>query len=300
MITVPFRLGFFVFAGWRSARERSREGRGLSRADQIENRMWALAHEGCSNSLATSLVPSKSKIRHRHRAACALTLMCVLVPAARARQQTSTGDSTATKKPATNTATTPHKTTTGKTTTTTSSTTKSSATTSKTHTASSGKRSSRKKSVMVRGQKKIDAERAQKIQQALIREHYLTGEPTGTWNQSSEDAMRRYQADHGWQTKEVPDSRALIKLGLGPSNDHLLNPESAMTSGTTSGMTSGLAARQAPSSVPASHSAAPESHTTNNPTAPADPKPAGLKPADPSPADPRPATTPGPDPQHPQ
>jgi hypothetical protein len=27
----------------------------------------------------------------------------------------------------------------------------------------------------------------------------------------------------------VPDSRALIKLGLGPDHQHLLNPESAMT-----------------------------------------------------------------------
>lgn len=81
----------------------------------------------------------------------------------------------------------------------------------------------------MRGQKKIDPERARSIQEALIREHYLTGEPTGTWNQASEDAMRRYQEDHGWQAKEVPDSRALIKLGLGPSKDHLLNPESAMT-----------------------------------------------------------------------
>jgi Putative peptidoglycan binding domain len=93
----------------------------------------------------------------------------------------------------------------------------------------SAKRSRRKKSKRVRGQQKIDSERATAIQQALIREHYLTGTATGTWNQASEDAMRRYQGDHGWQTKEVPDSRALIKLGLGPSKDHLLNPESAMT-----------------------------------------------------------------------
>jgi hypothetical protein len=82
--------------------------------------------------------------------------------------------------------------------------------------------------VRARGQQKIDSERATSIQQALIREHYLSGEATGTWNQASEDAMRKYQADHGWQSKEVPDSRALIKLGLGPSNDHLLNPQSAM------------------------------------------------------------------------
>jgi hypothetical protein len=89
----------------------------------------------------------------------------------------------------------------------------------------------KKRTARVRGQKEIDADRAQAIQEALIREHYLNGQATGTWNQASEDAMRRYQADHGWQSKTVPDSRALIKLGLGPSHDHLLNPESAMTTG---------------------------------------------------------------------
>lgn len=92
-------------------------------------------------------------------------------------------------------------------------------------------KSRKKKSARTRGQQKIDSERAQSIQEALIREHYLSGEATGTWNQASEDAMRRYQSDHGWQSKTVPDARALIKLGLGPSHDHLLNPESAMTTG---------------------------------------------------------------------
>lgn len=80
-----------------------------------------------------------------------------------------------------------------------------------------------------KGQQKIDAERTHQIQEALIRQHYLTGEPTGKWDASTEDALRRFQADHGWQNKTVPDSRALIKLGLGPNHDHLLNPESAMT-----------------------------------------------------------------------
>ena len=95
--------------------------------------------------------------------------------------------------------------------------------------SASGKRSSKKKSARARGQQKIDGERAQAIQEALIRQHYLSGEATGTWNPASEEAMRRYQADHGWQSKTVPDSRALISLGLGPSKDHLLNPDSAMT-----------------------------------------------------------------------
>jgi hypothetical protein len=111
-------------------------------------------------------------------------------------------------------------------------------------------KSSRKTKVgRARGQQKIDGERATSIQQALIREHYLTGEPTGTWNQASEDAMRRYQGDHSWQTKQVPDSRALIKLGLGPSNDHLLNPESAMTTGPD--------APRSESPAPASRAASP-------------------------------------------
>jgi hypothetical protein len=42
--------------------------------------------------------------------------------------------------------------------------------------------------------------------------------------------MQRYQADNNWQSKTTPDARALIKLGLGPDHQHLLNPESAMTS----------------------------------------------------------------------
>jgi hypothetical protein len=174
------------------------------------------------------------------RAGCALLLACACVSAAGARQS-SAGDA-AVKAPtsATTTATQHPKTPAGAaapaSTTTKSTATKSISKTSaskkpasNTRTASTGKRSSRKKPVRARGQQKIDSERAQAIQEALIREHYLSGQATGIWNQASEEAMRRYQADHGWQSKEVPDSRALIKLGLGPSKDHLLNPESAMT-----------------------------------------------------------------------
>jgi Putative peptidoglycan binding domain len=152
-----------------------------------------------------------------------LTLtICACVSMA-ALGQSSTGD--ATEKEKKQTAPPAHHTTTAKAPASSASATKSMG---KAHTNSTGKHS-RKKSAHARGQQKIDSERAQAIQEALIREHYLSGEATGTWNQASEDAMRRYQADHGWQSKTVPDSRALIKLGLGPSKDHLLNPESAMT-----------------------------------------------------------------------
>lgn len=92
------------------------------------------------------------------------------------------------------------------------------------------KRSSHAKASWRRGQQTIRPDRAQEIQDALVREHYLKGEPSGVWDSATQTAMQRYQADHGWQTKTVPDSRALIGLGLGPDHEHLLNPESAMTS----------------------------------------------------------------------
>jgi peptidoglycan hydrolase-like protein with peptidoglycan-binding domain len=66
------------------------------------------------------------------------------------------------------------------------------------------------------GQRGIEPDRAKEIQDALIREHYLTGPASGQWDSTTEAAMQKYQADHGWQTKLTPDSRALIKLGLGP------------------------------------------------------------------------------------
>lgn len=78
------------------------------------------------------------------------------------------------------------------------------------------------------GQRTIGEERTREIQSALIREHYLTGEPTGVWDAESKDAMTRFQAANGWQSKVTPDSRALIKLGLGPDHKDLLNPDTAV------------------------------------------------------------------------
>lgn len=98
------------------------------------------------------------------------------------------------------------------------------------HTTAKSKNARGKKVSKKRGQQAIDSERARQIQTALIREHYMQGDPSGTWDSATQAAMQRYQADQGWQSKTTPDARALIKLGLGPSHDHLLNPESAMTS----------------------------------------------------------------------
>jgi Putative peptidoglycan binding domain len=84
------------------------------------------------------------------------------------------------------------------------------------HSKSSHK--SKKTSHAPQGQRGIDPERATEIQTALIREKYLTGTPSGQWDTQTEAAMLKYQADHGWQTKLTPDSRAIIMLGLGPTH----------------------------------------------------------------------------------
>jgi peptidoglycan hydrolase-like protein with peptidoglycan-binding domain len=65
------------------------------------------------------------------------------------------------------------------------------------------------------------------IQQALIREHYLTTAADGRWDSTTEAAMQKYQADQGWQTKLMPDSRALKKLGLGPDYSTAINAKTA-------------------------------------------------------------------------
>jgi hypothetical protein len=75
----------------------------------------------------------------------------------------------------------------------------------------------------------IEDDRAVQLQNALIQSGYLTGEPSGHWDPASEAAMQKLQADNGWQTKLVPDSRAIIKLGLGPSTAYNAAPSQSGT-----------------------------------------------------------------------
>jgi peptidoglycan hydrolase-like protein with peptidoglycan-binding domain len=82
------------------------------------------------------------------------------------------------------------------------------------------------------GQRGIDDTRATQIQTSLIKSGYLTGEASGHWDAATEAAMQKFQSDNGWQTKLTPDSRAIIKLGLGPTQ----NSGAAETSSTSSYM----------------------------------------------------------------
>jgi hypothetical protein len=59
----------------------------------------------------------------------------------------------------------------------------------------------------------MSPQRAAEIQQALIGAGYLKS-ASGRWDAASAAAMKKYQADHHWQTRFVPDARALLALGL--------------------------------------------------------------------------------------
>jgi peptidoglycan hydrolase-like protein with peptidoglycan-binding domain len=114
------------------------------------------------------------------------------------------------------------------------------------HSRHSRSRHSRRMAWKYRGQQRPDSERTREIQEALVRQNYLHSAPSGIWDQNTRAAMARFQGDHGWQTKMVPDARALIALGLGPSKDGLINPETAMTSAPLSAG-AGAADRDLPS-----------------------------------------------------
>ena len=83
------------------------------------------------------------------------------------------------------------------------------------------------------------------IQQALIREHYLTGDANGEWNVTTQAAMQKYQADHGWQTRLLPDSRALKALGLGPDYSTAINAKDVAANNGSAGQAPAVPAAQA-------------------------------------------------------
>jgi peptidoglycan hydrolase-like protein with peptidoglycan-binding domain len=109
---------------------------------------------------------------------------------------------------------------------------------SKKHKAASHKKV-KKSSWKNRGQKQIADDRTREIQTALVREGYLDGEPNGVMDERTKSALAKLQADNGWQTKIVPDSRALIKLGLGPDHTNLINPDTAAMTAPVTGSTAG-------------------------------------------------------------
>jgi hypothetical protein len=59
--------------------------------------------------------------------------------------------------------------------------------------------------------------------------------------------MEKLQADNGWQTRIVPDSRAIIKLGLGPSTSAAASTGASAETPETTTLFAGDAATVHPS-----------------------------------------------------
>lgn len=66
-----------------------------------------------------------------------------------------------------------------------------------------------------RGQQAPTTDRISEIQTALAKDGSYTGEPTGKWDSSTVDAMRKFQAAQGLNPSGKLDAVTLQKLGLG-------------------------------------------------------------------------------------
>jgi peptidoglycan hydrolase-like protein with peptidoglycan-binding domain len=100
---------------------------------------------------------------------------------------------------------------------------------SKSHVRKSSKHSKRE-----RGQKVPAPERISEIQQALAKNGSFTGTPTGKWDDSTVEAMKKFQADHSLNPSGKLDARTLQKLGLGSQTAGVAAPMRPIASSTLS------------------------------------------------------------------
>jgi peptidoglycan hydrolase-like protein with peptidoglycan-binding domain len=80
------------------------------------------------------------------------------------------------------------------------------------------------KSKRVRGQESPTPERINEIQEALAGKGVLAGTPTGKWDDSTVDAMKKFQSSHGLDPTGKLDALTLQKLGLGSQTAGLAAP----------------------------------------------------------------------------
>jgi peptidoglycan hydrolase-like protein with peptidoglycan-binding domain len=77
------------------------------------------------------------------------------------------------------------------------------------------KKSSRHSNRRERGQKVPAPERISEIQQALAKDGSFAGTASGKWDDSTVEAMKKFQAGHGLNPSGKLDALTLQKLGLG-------------------------------------------------------------------------------------
>jgi peptidoglycan hydrolase-like protein with peptidoglycan-binding domain len=106
------------------------------------------------------------------------------------------------------------------------------------------KKSSRKLSRWERGQKAPTPDRISEIQQALAKDGSFTGTPNGKWDDSTVDAMKKFQDAHGLNASGKIDAKTLQQLGLGSQTAGVAAPLPPTSSSNMKSSASQTARRQ--------------------------------------------------------
>lgn len=106
------------------------------------------------------------------------------------------------------------------------------------HRSSHGKKSSRKSRRRERGQQAPTPDRISEIQQALAKDGSYAGTPSGKWDDSTQDALRKFQESHGLNPTGKLDARSLQQLGLGSSITGVAAPAPSNTASKLTSSTS--------------------------------------------------------------
>jgi murein L,D-transpeptidase YcbB/YkuD len=77
------------------------------------------------------------------------------------------------------------------------------------------KSTKRTSQLRVKGQKAPEPARISEIQAALSKDGSFSGKPSGKWDASTIDAMKKFQETHGLNPSGKLDAKTLQKLGLG-------------------------------------------------------------------------------------
>jgi peptidoglycan hydrolase-like protein with peptidoglycan-binding domain len=105
-------------------------------------------------------------------------------------------------------------------------------------------KSTKKTTRRERGQKVPAPERISEIQTALAKDGSFSGKPSGKWDASTVDAMRKFQEAHGLNASGKLDAKTLQKLGLGSQTAGLAAPMPPVSSSSLATSPSPTSPRQ--------------------------------------------------------
>jgi peptidoglycan hydrolase-like protein with peptidoglycan-binding domain len=106
------------------------------------------------------------------------------------------------------------------------------------------KRTSKKSKRRERGQKAPTPDRISEIQQALAKDGSYGGKPNGKWDDSTVDAMKKFQESHGLNPSGKLDAKTLQRLGLGSQTAGAAAPQPPLSSSAVTNKPAQTANRQ--------------------------------------------------------